>query len=166
MAYDFSRLSILIVDDDDFIRRLLRDFLCAVGVKNARIREASDGQMALGQLQTAVPDLVICDLNMRPMDGKTFIRNVRTSDNRRLQYLPILVCTAHAEFKHIADARDAGASEILLKPFDARSIYGRMQSIFENPRPFVHSPSYNGPDRRRKDVPFDGPDRRKQDIEI
>lgn len=163
MAFDFSRLRILTVDDNEFMQRLLRDILVALGFRPDHIRAAVDGSNALAALDTFQADLVICDLNMRPMHGKQFTRLVRTQGDSPNPFLPIIVCTGHAELNHIADARDAGANEILRKPVSARLIYDRLCSIVESPRTFVRAPTYTGPDRRRRNVPFDGPDRRASD---
>ena len=160
MAFDFSRLRILTVDDNDFMRHILRELLLALGFVPDSIRSAVDGNQALELLDSFPADLVICDLNMRPMNGKHFTRHIRTKSDSPDPYLPIIICTGHAELNHIADARDAGANEILRKPVSATLIYERLRVIVESPRPFVKSSAYTGPDRRRRDLPFDGPDRR------
>jgi two-component system chemotaxis response regulator CheY len=166
VALDFSRLQILIIDDNDFMRQLYRQLLEAIGFRAEYIKEAADGGEALKLLRDIAIDLTICDLNMKPMNGKEFTRFIRTSDDSPDPYLPILVCTGHAELVHIADARDAGANEILRKPVSAASLYSRLQAVIETPRPFILSKSFVGPDRRRRDVPFEGPDRRGSIVDI
>lgn len=167
MAYDFSRLRILVVDDNVFMRRLLRDLLRSVSVKNENIREAFDGDSGLTAMRVGSTDLIISDLNMDPVDGTTLIRNIRWSEGGWDQFVPIIVCTGHSESRHILGARDAGATEILRKPFTAKSLYHRIQVIIEKPRPFIRTDDFIGPDRRRQDLPFKGEDRRKSsDIDI
>jgi two-component system, chemotaxis family, chemotaxis protein CheY len=163
---DFSRLQLLLVDDNDFMRDLYRQLLEAIGFDGTNITEAADGSQALTLLQHRPIDIVICDLNMKPMNGKRFTRYIRMNENTPDPYLPIIVCTGHAELIHIAHARDAGANEILRKPVSAASLYARLQSVIETPRPFILSPNFIGPDRRRQDLPFDGPDRRTQTIDL
>ena len=111
---------------------------------------------------TAKFDFVISDINMQPMDGKEFTRQVRMAPGSPDPYVPIIICTGHAEIEHICGARDAGANEILRKPITARNVYERIRAIVERPRPFVHSDNYNGPDRRRQNLAFDGLDRRAE----
>lgn len=160
MALDLSRLQILIVDDNEFMKRLLRELLWAMDCAPEQIRFASNGRDALQVLRDYPIDVVICDMNMRPMNGKEFTTYVRTSPSSPDPHVPIIVCTGHAELKHIRDARDAGANEILAKPITVNSVYERIRAIVENPRPFVRSDTYYGPDRRRQDLPFNGPDKR------
>lgn len=166
MALDFSRLQILIVDDNEFMRQLYRQLLEAIGFHAPHIKEACDGGEALAVLRDTQIDVTICDLNMKPMNGKEFTHFIRTSDDSPDPYLPIVVCTGHAELVHIADARDAGANEILRKPVSAASLYARLQAVVETPRPFILSKTFVGPDRRRRNVPFDGPDRRGSVVDI
>lgn len=163
---DFSRLEILVIDDNDFMRQLYRQLLEAIGFVPHHITEARDGEEGLRHLHDAHCDVVICDLNMKPMNGKQFTHHIRTSEDSPDPYLPIVVCTGHAELLHVADARDAGANEILRKPVSAASLYARLQAVIECPRPFILSPAFVGPDRRRRDMPFDGPDRRSGTLEI
>lgn len=166
MPLDFSRLQLLIIDDNDFMRQLYRQLLEAIGFRAENIREATDGNDALDCLDRHAVDIAICDLNMQPMNGKQFTHRIRTDPNSINPYLPIIVCTGHAELVHISDARDAGATEILRKPVSAGSLYSRLQVAIEQPRPFILTRSFSGPDRRRRDVPFDGPDRRASTVDI
>lgn len=163
---DFSRLDLLVIDDNDFMRRLYRQLLEAIGFSARNITEARDGEEGLHHLDHADCDVAICDLNMQPMNGKQFTQFIRTSDVSPNPYLPIVVCTGHAEMVHIADARDAGADEILRKPVSAASLYARLQAVIECPRPFILSKTFVGPDRRRRNLPFEGPDRRGGIVDI
>lgn len=160
MALDLSRLRVLIVDDNAFMRRLLRELLWALDCHPDNIWFAPNGRDALGVMRDRRFDVIICDINMQPMDGKQFTKHVRMAPESTAPYVPIIICTGHAEIEHICDARDAGANEILRKPITVGSVYERIRAIVERPRPFVRSDSYHGPDRRRQDLPFDGPDRR------
>lgn len=160
MALDLSRLRFLVVDDNDFMRRLIRELLWAINCSPANIRFASNGRDALQLLQNLPIDVIICDINMRPMNGMEFTSYVRMSPNSPDPHVPIIVCTGHAEIAHIFGARDAGANEILRKPITVNRIYERIRAVVERPRPFVRSADYYGPDRRRRTLPFEGPDRR------
>lgn len=160
MALDFSRLRFLVVDDNEFMRRLIRELLWAIDCSPPNIRFASNGRDALQLLQDLPVDVIICDINMRPMNGTEFTAYVRNSPHSPDSHIPIIVCTGHAKIDQICSARDAGANEILRKPITVNSIYERIRAVVERPRPFVRSADYYGPDRRRRDLPFQGPDRR------
>jgi two-component system chemotaxis response regulator CheY len=63
-------------------------------------------------------------------------------------------------------ARDAGVTEFLVKPFTARDLYRRLYQIIERPRQFVRSEDFFGPDRRRKGAAdYQGPLRRDTDVQ-
>lgn len=166
MPLQFSRLRILVIDDNDFMRQLYRQLLQAIGFRPAHINEATDGGTAIRHLNDHVCDLAICDLNMKPMNGKVFTRFMRADQASPDPYLPIIVCTGHTELVHIANARDAGANEILSKPVTGAALYARLQAVVEAPRPFIITQEFVGPDRRRRKIAFDGPDRRSGVLEV
>ena len=58
------------------------------------------------------------------------------------------------------EARDSGVTEIIAKPVSLRSLYSRIVAVIERPRPFIRTPDYFGPDRRRRQIPIDFEDRR------
>jgi DNA-binding response OmpR family regulator len=77
-------------------------------------------------------------------------------------YVPIIMLTGHSEKKRVIAARDAGITEFLAKPISAKALYQRILNIVVNPRPFIKTKTYFGPDRRRNVGPnYAGPERRK-----
>jgi DNA-binding response OmpR family regulator len=76
--------------------------------------------------------------------------------------VPIIMLTGHSEKKRVIAARDAGVTEFLAKPISAKGLYGRILNVVANPRPFIRTKNYFGPDRRRNANPnYSGPERRK-----
>ncbi len=72
--------------------------------------------------------------------------------------------TAHTEASRVAAARDAGVTGFLKKPISARMLFERMSSALLDDRPFVRTPDFFGPDRRRGATPgYSGPFRRAED---
>ncbi len=70
--------------------------------------------------------------------------------------------TGHSEKKRVLAARDAGITEFLAKPISAKGLYERIVNVVANPRPFIKTRTYFGPDRRRNVNPnYVGPGRRK-----
>jgi two-component system, chemotaxis family, chemotaxis protein CheY len=148
-------LHVLVVDDNPHMRSIVVAILRGVGV--GTIREASDGADALSAMRSGVPDIVICDLNMDPIDGLEFTHMVRTAPDSPYPFVPIIMMTGHTERSKVSAARDAGVNELVAKPISARTVVDR-------PRPFVKSANYTGPCRRRHENPdFAGPWRRKSD---
>ncbi|MBV9046016.1 MAG: response regulator [Alphaproteobacteria bacterium] len=160
----FDHLKALVVEDNQHMRALLRSLLNALGVSS--VFEATNGEDAFDLLRDKRPDLVLTDLSMKPMDGITFAKEVRTSRTSPNPYVPIIMVTGHTERLKVEAARDAGVTEVLAKPITAGSLFTRIAEIVERPRPFVKCPSYFGPDRRRKATEgFTGPFRRREDFE-
>lgn len=163
--HDFSQLSILIVDDCRFMRMVLERMLQALGV--TKIRFASDGFEAWEQLIDSEPDVILCDWEMQPEDGPSFVRRVRLDLESPCRYVPIVMLTGYTEKTKVMKARDFGITEFLAKPVAARSLHARLVQIVDNPRPFVRTASFFGPCRRRLNLPiFDGDDRRGVHEEI
>lgn len=160
MRYDL--LKILLVDDNHYMRVLLAEILRAIGVKD--IYEANDGAEGLQMMRDNSVDIVMTDLSMQPLDGIDFVRLLRNSPDSPNQMCPVIMITGHSTFARVAEAREAGVNEFLAKPLTARGVIERLHQAVENPRPFVRSDDYFGPDRRRRSAPdFKGPFRRSTD---
>ena len=166
MPYDFSRLQILVVEDSTFMQQVLRELLKSIGVPATNIEIAPDGRSAVTAMHSDVPDVIICDWQLRGMSGLDLIRKLRDPNAGPNAYIPIILCTAFTGRERIEAARDAGVHEILAKPLKAEDMYARLANIIEMPRPFIRAPDYFGPDRRRRDLPFDGPDKRQNTVEL
>ncbi len=155
-------LKALIVDDNSHMTRLLRTLLIAYGLRD--VHDASDGQSGIKVLNAVKPDFVLCDYDMKPMNGIGFVKMVRRNCPPPLAWIPIIMITAHTELRRIQNARDAGVTEALLKPVTPRNLYDRIVQIIERPRRFVKTPQFAGPDRRRrKGSSYSGPKRRFED---
>lgn len=160
VAMDLSSLHCLIVDDNANMRKLIATILYGLGTKN--IREASDGAEAIEVLSGFPADIVILDWVMSPEDGIAFTRYIRSKTESPNPFLPIIMLTGHTEMSRIEEARDAGVTEFLSKPVSVKGLVQRIVNIIEKPRPFVNSPNYFGPTRRRRDDPsYAGPERRQ-----
>ena len=105
------------------------------------------------------PDIALVDWVMEPEDGIYFVKNIRGAEDSPNRLMPIIMVSGYSEESRVLAARDAGANEFVVKPFSATSLFTRIQWVVENPRRFVTTDTYFGPDRRRKDVPFKGDDR-------
>jgi DNA-binding response OmpR family regulator len=102
---------------------------------------------------------------MRPVDGISLARMIRNDPKSPNPYIPIILMTGFSEKRRVIQARDAGVTEFLVKPFTARDLFRRITQIIERPRQFVKSEDFFGPDRRRKtSVEYNGPLRRELDI--
>ena len=145
--YDFAKLSVLLVDDSDPVRRLTGSVLRAFGVNDLHL--SSDAQHAFKTLLHEQVDIVLVDWYMPELDGIDFVRLLRNSPDSPNPYIPIIMVTGLAEAERVIEARDAGVHEFVAKPFTAKSLAARMVSIIENPRRFVRAGTYFGPERRQ-----------------
>jgi two-component system chemotaxis response regulator CheY len=157
---DFSRLRFLVIDDNAHMRRILRTLLHGFGARE--VYEAEDGAAGLEAFTHYMPDLVLTDWVMPIFDGLELTQMIRQQGANANPYVPIIMLTGHSEKKRIITARDAGITEFLAKPISAKALYERVLNIVANPRPFVKTRTFFGPDRRRSVTPnYAGPERRK-----
>ncbi len=153
---------VLLVDDNDQMRLLLRCLLRAGGFSN--ISEAETVARAFEVMREHPVDLVIVDWIMQPVDGLSFTRRMRWDSASPDPYMPILMLTAHTEASRVAAARDAGVTGFIKKPISTRLLFDRVASALTDTRMFIRSDDYCGPDRRRGAVAgYAGPFRRASD---
>lgn len=143
-----AHIKILIMDNDSRIADLVKRVLFSLGFKH--IFYAKNGDEGLRLLSAEKIDMVITDWDMKPMSGIDFINFIRSSDESPNRLLPIIMLTGKAQQHHVTAARDAGITEFVVKPFSAKTICDRITLVVEHPRNFVLSPTYTGPDRRRR----------------
>lgn len=160
----FAKLRVLVVDDNAAMRGLVRTVLTAFGCE--RIFEASTARQCLDILRAEVVDVMILDWKMKPVDGIALVRLLRDQSKSPAPYIPIIMLTAYTEPSKVHEARDAGVTEFMAKPFAADGLYRRIQAIVNRPRPFVRTKEFFGPDRRRIAKPdYAGPKRREDEAQ-
>lgn len=159
---DLAQLTIMIVDDNHFMRRIIKTILMALRCHH--MPEAGHGGEALDIMRSGVtPDIVITNWNMPEVNGIAFVHELRRGEASPNPFVPIIMVTAHSEKARVYEALNAGVSEFLVKPVSAKALYSRLVSVIERPRSFVRSGSYFGPCRRRRaDPAFRGPERRRE----
>ena len=147
-AYDFRNLRILVVDDNPHMLRLLSSMLKGLGV--TRIQSHKDAEVALkpGVLDEA--DIIICDWLLEPMSSRGFVRKVRARQPDPICFVPIIQLSGFTQRSDVERSRDAGITEFLSLPVSPKLLYERIVYTIERPRPFIDSPDYFGPDRRRR----------------
>ena len=141
-VFDLSVLSILVVDDNVYIRRLVRAMLGGFGIR--RIVEASDGVEALERMAQGHFDFLIVDWEMPVVDGPELVRLVRRPDHP-LAYTPIIMITGHSTYGRIQAGLGLGINDVLCKPFSPKSLYLRLMDNVLHPRPFLRTKDYFGP---------------------
>ena len=165
MSQRFDRLRVLIADDNAYMRSILATILKGLGVQD--IREAPDGGQALKILADWPADLAVIDYRMSPVDGLEFTKVIRTDPASPNVYLPIIMVTGYSDLNRVIGAREAGVTELIVKPVTAEAVISRIDAVIFKPRPFAKTETYFGPSRRRKRAgEYAGPDRRAQRAEV
>jgi CheY-like chemotaxis protein len=111
---------ILIVDDEEVIRKFIKIHLLKLGYE---VAEAADGEQAMEQLGKDDFDLLICDILMPKKDGWEVIREMKS--NPKTKSIPVIVLTAKNEDSDMFKGYNLGANYYMTKPFTkAQLIYG------------------------------------------
>ena len=168
MAYDFSALKVLVIDDNVHMHQILRSILGAMRINEVLF--AVDLKSAAEETTQWRPDLIITDLLVGEENGLDLIEKIRKGEVGFDPYIPVIALTGFTERHMITRARDVGVHEVLAKPVSIEMLYQRLVSITTKPRPFIKSEAYFGPCRRRQVKAFQGPEKRGQeddeDLEI
>ena len=139
-------LKVLIVDDNAFMRKIVRDLLANIGIRHTA--EASDGLAALEAIRAGMPDLVILDWEMPFLDGFEFVRIVRMPGVFPFSDLPIIMLSGYGGRENVLEAMRLGVNEFLKKPVSANALLQRIVSVIMNPRPMVRIGGHYRPQPR------------------
>ncbi len=106
-------MKLLLADDSGTMRTIQKRCLLKLGIAEADITEAEDGQQALQRFQSQTFDIVLSDWNMPNMDGLTFLQKVRETNKD----VPFIMITTEAERARVVTAIQNGVTDYLVKPF-------------------------------------------------
>lgn len=112
--------TILIVDDEDEIRKMLNIFLDTAEFK---VVESENGKQAVRMAASVKPDLVLLDLGLPDMDGKEVVTAIR-----EWSHVPIVVLTVRSDDSEVAAALNKGADDYITKPFSAEVLLARINA--------------------------------------
>ncbi len=119
------KMPVLIVDDYATMLRIVKNLLKQIGFEN--VDEATDGGAALHMMKLKKYGLVISDWNMQPVTGIEFLRNVRADAD--LKGTPFIMVTAESKTDNVIEARNAGVSNYIVKPFSSEILKGKIESV-------------------------------------
>ena len=118
------RDSVLLVDDEDQLRRVMQDLLEREGYT---VAEARDGVQALDQVDRHAPDIIVLDLNLPGLDGYSVLQQLRSRPATR--DIPVIVLTAKGDEDNEVRVFELGADDFLTKPFRARALSARLEAV-------------------------------------
>lgn len=124
---DYSSLSALVIDDQSFIRKVVCGVLRQLGFK--LVMEASDGGDGLMMAKKFRPDVILCDIEMEPIDGLVFLETLRNSKDSAFPDARVIFLTQHAESGVVDQARKLGVNAFLVKPASAQQIKNRIDFV-------------------------------------
>jgi two-component system chemotaxis response regulator CheY len=147
LQQQIEMLKILVVDDEPYMRKVVRTMLLAIGVKT--VYEAEDGMSGLDAIRKHMPHIVIVDWEMPLIDGAQFVRMVRSPTEFPAPDVPIIMLSGHGDRWRVVEAARLGAHEYLLKPVSTKALLDRIVAILSVPRPFISLDGYYGPAPRK-----------------
>lgn len=120
---------IIIADDSSTARMIIKRCLEIAGFFDVEVREANDGQEALSLAKENQADLLITDLNMPNMDGRTLLKRVKASP--RLTAIQVLVISSASNEAAEKELVELGALAVISKPITPSSVSQALQNINE-----------------------------------
>ena len=141
MAVDPAPRHLLIVDDDDRLRELLKQFLARAGF---RVSSAASAAAARRLLETLEFDLLVVDVMMPGEDGFSLTRWLR-AQARPIGAIPVLILTARGLPGDRIEGLQLGADDYLAKPFEPRELSLRIEAILRRVTPPADGPIIMGP---------------------
>ncbi len=124
---NMSDLKILVVEDQDDVRKMIKDMLENMGV--AKVFEAKDGQQAFEFIDAAFDfvDLIICDWNMPELTGVELLRQIRATDEK----VPFLMVTGRMDMDSVVEAKNSGVTAYIAKPFSAVQLEAKIRVVLK-----------------------------------
>jgi type II secretory ATPase GspE/PulE/Tfp pilus assembly ATPase PilB-like protein/CheY-like chemotaxis protein len=120
---------VLLVDDEDSLRKVMRDLLERDGYV---VTEARDGVQALDQVDRVGPDIIVLDLNLPGLDGYGVLSHLRSRP--ATANIPVIVLTAKGDEDNEVRVFELGADDFLTKPFRARALSARLEAVLARRR--------------------------------
>jgi len=149
---DLSNLSVLIIDKNPLLRTVFRQVLRELGATDVEV--VSNPDTGFETFQSQNPDVVLIDWSPG-CDGLDLLGRIRNDPESANPYVPVIITSANTEAEAVVSARDMGMSEFLAKPVSAEALYRRIARVVWEPRAFIKTGAFFGPDRRRRAM--DGP---------
>jgi two-component system, cell cycle response regulator DivK len=120
--------TILVVEDQEDNRQILRDLLASSGFL---MIEAHDGQQALAMARSQRPDLILMDIQLPVVDGYEATRSIKRDPE--LRHIPVIAVTSYALSGDEERAREAGCDAYVAKPYSTRHLLAKIGQFFEEP---------------------------------
>lgn len=130
--YDLRPLKVLVIDDEPAMLEVLKGILSRCGVGD--IKTSTDAAMAFEQMRYRVPDMILVDWEMEPLDGGDFMRLVRSDSRFQDRDIGLFVITGFPEEWRVTQAVRAGADDFIAKPVSTRAVKTKLIRYIDRKR--------------------------------
>ncbi len=113
-SVDYDQHNILVIEDQPFVRRTIMQILMQIGF--TRIAEADNGETGMQECIRSNPDIIVCDIDMRPVSGLQFLAQLRASPEVKNNRTPVVFLTNHTESEIVKKAMALGVNGFVVKP--------------------------------------------------
>ena len=123
----YAQTRILILEDDRHVRIIVRRLLREIGFRT--ILEGDNGIDGFRELLLARPDIVLCDIHMKPMGGMTFLRKLRSLGREQFSELPVIFMTSDTQSETVSEALDLRVDGYLTKPISRAALKEKVDAV-------------------------------------
>ena len=128
--FNYELLRVALIDDEAYARQIIKQILHQIGVRS--FVEAEDGRSGLMEVVRTRPDIVFCDVHMKPLNGLQFLEGLRQVKVKGLDQIPVIMLTADAKTDTVAVARERAVAGYLVKPVSTGQVKGRLDQVIAN----------------------------------
>jgi DNA-binding NarL/FixJ family response regulator len=146
-----NQKKLLLIDDDPNLILLVKDYLEFRGYE---VVTAENGREALEVLESATPDMIICDVMMPEMDGYSLVSTIRSEP--KTSWIPVLFLSAKGQSQDRVKGLNIGADVYMVKPFEPEELVAQVESSLKQASRLIQHKDAKGGDGGQKiQVPFD-----------
>ncbi len=143
---DLSDAEVLLINPDDKSMSIMLQVFTGFGVR--RVHPCSTAGRATDLVGTVSLSLIVCEAALPEMSGYDFVRWLRRCPHEPNRFRPVILMTSEARRADVLAGRDCGANLVVTRPLVPEVMLQRIHWLGREPRPFVESETYCGPDRR------------------
>lgn len=127
----YEDCAVLVIEDEPFVRLTIAFILRQMGFR--RVLEADNGQAGLESCAREKPQIIVCDIEMEPVDGLDFLATLRQQESDQRQRIPVIFLTNHTQSALLERAMSLGVDAFVVKPPSFTALKDRIDRIL-NPR--------------------------------
>ncbi|MBF0563539.1 MAG: response regulator, partial [Alphaproteobacteria bacterium] len=125
---NYSNMTAMIIDDQEFVREIISKMLYQFGFE--KVLTAADGGAGFDALESNKPDVIICDIAMKPVGGLEFVQKLREHPMAAYAYIPVIIMTGDMNADVMIKAKKLGISAAVIKPVPPKKLREKIDSLF------------------------------------